>query len=128
MVSNAQMADLAEDLMIPDPLLTGGIVVLRAGAPRMAGVAYAVDDETAVGYYVDEAGAVTLGLTTTTSKGDGGFLEVTPGVRQIDFGGTATNCILGRGWPGDGDTVNRIKVPVRVGHITYGQMWSCNEP
>jgi hypothetical protein len=125
MVSNAQMADLAEDLMIPYPL-TGGIVVLRAGAPRMAGVTFALVDETAVGYYIDEAGAVTLDLTATTSGGDGGFLEVTPREHQIEFGGTATNCRLGRGW--QGDATNRIRLLVRVGHITYGQMFSCNEP
>jgi hypothetical protein len=124
MVSDAQVETLAKDLAIPYPL-TGGIVALRAFPRPMGGVTFAVDDETAVGYYVDEAWAVRLDLTATTSKGDGGFLEVTPGVREIDFGGTATTCIPGRGWPGG---ENRIRVPVKVGHITYGQMYSCDEP
>jgi len=124
MLSDAQVEALADDLGIEYPL-TGGIVALRV-FPRMAGVTFAVDDETAVGYYVDEAGAVRLDLTATTSKGDGGFLEVPPGVYQIDFGGTATTCIPGRGWQGDAE--NQIKVPVKVGHITFGQMHACDEP
>jgi hypothetical protein len=125
MLRDAQMEALAEDLGIDYPL-TGGIVALRAFPRAMGGVMFAVDDETAVGYYVDEALAVRLDLTATTSRGGGGFLEVTPGVREIDFGGTATTCIPGRAWQGNAE--NQIRVPVEVGHITYAQMFSCDEP
>jgi len=125
MVSDAQMADLAEDLMIEYPL-TGGIVALHAWpATAGPGVTYDLVDETAKGYYNDEAGIPTLGLAATTANSGGGFLEVPQGEYQIEFGGTATTCIPGGAWPGD--AANRIKVPVKVAHVTYGSMFTCDE-
>jgi hypothetical protein len=118
MFSEAQMAELAADLMMPYPW-TGGWIALRA-FPRMAGVTFDLVGETATGYYNDEAGTVRLDLTATTSGGDGGFLEVTPGEHQLEFGGTATGCVASFAWPGDAP--NQIKVPVKVGYITWGTM------
>lgn len=130
MISNAQMADISEDLMIPYPW-TGGWVYLRAWSNLsevgiLEGITYDLVDETAKQYYVDEDGYPTLGLTATTKWGVGGFLEVTPGEHQFDYGGTATNCRPGASWPAD--AANRIKVRARTGYITYGSWVGCEEP
>jgi len=125
MVPDAQVEALAEDLGIEYPL-TGGIVALQALPREMGGVTFALEDEKAVGYYVDEAGAVRLDLTATTSKGEGGFVEVPTGEHQIDFGGTAIDCFPWHARPGDG--ANQIKVLVEVGHITFASMSQCDEP
>ncbi len=118
MLSDAMLADDAESLGIPYPY-TGGAFALQV-VPSMAGVTFDPLDETGVQYYVNEAGINTLGLTATTSEGRGAVLELSPGEYQVEFGGTATNCTPGIAWPGD--AANRIKVPVRVGHISYGSV------
>jgi hypothetical protein len=118
MLSDAMLADDAESLGIPYPY-TGGGFALQV-VPSMAGVTFDPLDETGVQYYVNEAGINTLGLTATTSEGRGAVLELSPGEYQVEFGGTATNCTPGIAWPGD--AANRIKVPVRVGHISYGSV------
>ena len=91
----------------------------------MAGATYDLLNETAELYYRDEAGIATPGLTATTSNGQGDFVEVPPGEYQVEFGGTAMNCTPGFGWPGD--AAQRIKVPVRVGYISWGSM-NCDAP
>jgi hypothetical protein len=118
MLSDAMLADDAESLGIPYPY-TGGGFALQV-VPSMAGVTFDPLDETGVQYYVNEAGINTLGLTATTSEGRGAVLELSPGEYQVEFGGTATKCTPGIAWPGD--AANRIKVPVRVGHISYGSV------
>jgi len=111
--------DLAEDLQIPYPL-EGGFVTVQAW-PGRAGATYELLSETATGFYNNEAGIPALDLTTTTSGGFGvgGFLEVTGGEHQVEFGGNATNCIPDIAWPGD--AADRIKFPVRVGHLIYAR-------
>jgi len=106
--------------MIPYPL-TGGAVLLHMNPTRTAGVTFTlVDDAGALAYYADEDGFFRFDLTETTVNGFGGFFEIAPGDRQIEFGGTATNCTATLGWPGDAP--NRVKLPVRVGHITLASM------
>ena len=85
----------------------------------MDGVTYELLSTTGTAYYVDEEGA-TLDLSATTALGDGGFIEVPPGVHQVEFGGTARDCEASFAWEGDGS--NQIEVPVRTGYITYGSM------
>jgi hypothetical protein len=110
----------AETNMIPYPL-TGGAVLLHMNPTRTEGVTFTlVDDDGALAYYADEDGFFRFDLTATTVNGFGGFFEVAPGDRQIELGGTATNCTEAFGWPGDAP--NRVKVPVRVGHITLASM------
>jgi len=123
MFSDAMLADAAEAVEIPYPL-TGGILGLQV-LPSMAGVTFDLLDETGIQYYADEAGIDTLGLTATTTIGSGGFYEVSSGEPQVEFGGTATNCTPSIAWPGD--AANRIKVPVRVGYVSYGSM-VCDAP
>ena len=93
--------------------------MLRA-LPKRAGVTCEIDTETAKPFYYDEDDLPSLDLTATTSNGDCGFAEVTPGVHEIEFGGTATNCEASIAWPTD--LANAIKVPARDGHLTYGSM------
>ncbi len=112
------MEDLANDLQIPYPF-EGGLVTLQATPFGTAGVTHELLSETATAYYIDEGGIPTLGLTETTSSGQGGFLEVTAGEHQVEFGGTVTNCTARIGWPGD--AANRVKFPVRVGHMTFAR-------
>jgi hypothetical protein len=89
-------------------------------------VTYDLVDATPDGYYQDEAGIPTPDLTATTSDGRGGFVEVSAGEHEVEFGGTATTCTLGFGWPAD--AANRIRVPIRVGYITAGIMNNCDAP
>jgi hypothetical protein len=111
---------LAEANAISYPL-TGGAVLLHMNPYRTEGVTFTlIDDEGALPYYADEDGFFRFDLTETTSNGNGGFFEMAPGERQIEFGGSATNCTAALAWLGDAP--NRIKVPVRAGHITLASM------
>ncbi len=110
----------AEANMIPYPL-TGGAVLLHMNPTTTEGVTFTlIDDGGALAYYADKDGFFRFDLTETTVNGFGGFFEMAPGERQIEFGGAATNCTATLGWPGDAP--NRVKVPVRVGHITLASM------
>jgi len=120
MFTDELAADATPEIGTPDTW-TGGWVALRA-FPLMAGVTYELLDTTAAAYYTDEEGLVDVDLTETTSDGDGGFIEVPPGVRQVEFGGTAKDCEAAIAWPGDADAPNQIKIPIRTGYITYGNM------
>ena len=110
--------------MVPYPWSPDGMISVAAFSLR-AGGTFDLLDEAATPFYSDEQQETTVGLTATTSTGRGGFFEVAPGEHQIEFGGTATNCTARTAWPGD--TANRIRVPVRAGHLSYGSM-SCDEP
>jgi len=66
-----------------------------------------------------------LHATTTSLWGTGGFVELTPGEHQIVFGGTASQCALGSGWPGDGE--NNVRVPVRADYVSVVVL-SCAPP
>jgi len=120
-MASVELATLAADLLEIAYPWTGGAVALSlpTSSPR-AGVTYDIMNGTATAYYFDEAGTPTLDLTATTSNGHGGFVEVSPGEPQFEFGGTATNCVPSVAWPGDAP--NRIRVPVRVGYQSYGSM------
>jgi hypothetical protein len=121
MFPDQQIADFADANAIPYPL-TGGLMSLHMNPRRTAGVTYDLIDETALPYYMDDDVARTMrfDLTGTTSDGFGGFWEVTRDDHQVEFGGTATNCTVALAWPGNAP--NRVKVPVRVGHITLASM------
>jgi hypothetical protein len=119
MFSNAQIEDNARNrLMIAWPW-TGGVIALGAGL-GMAGVTYDLIDGTGKQWYKEEDWNVTLDLTATTSAGQGGFAEVSPGEYQVEFGGTAVNCTPSLAWPGNAP--NRVRVPVEDGHLTFATM------
>lgn len=118
--SNAQLEDNAENrVMIPWPW-TGGVIALGSS---MTGVTYDLIDGTGKQWYKEEDWNVSLGLTATTSVGQGGFAEVSPGEYQVELGGTAINCTPLIAWPGNEE--NRVRVPVKVGHLSFASM-SCD--
>ena len=120
MFLDEQVEEFAEINMIPYPL-TGGALLLHMNPTTTEGVTFSlVDDGDAVAYYADADGNLRFDLTATTVNGFGGFFEVAPGDRQVEFGGSATNCTTALGWPGDAP--NRVRFPVRVGHSTLASM------
>jgi len=132
MYTNAQLEVIATQLDTAYPW-TDGIVGLVRWPSDQAGVTFMPVGSTgdAVGdpfYYDAATGEYSLDLDATTSVvdshllplGSGGFTEVTSGVQQFEFGGTAGDCRTTWAWPGDAP--NRIRVPVREGYRTYGSM------
>jgi hypothetical protein len=74
-------------------------------------------------FYVDEDGNWRPSpddLTATTSAGAGGFVELSPGEYEIEFGGAAENCEAIRAWPSDSE--NTIRVPVREANVTIARV------
>ena len=123
MISDALMEAEGERVGFAWPSDDG--LVPLATLPLQAGVTWEIDDGTATVYYMDEACLAQTDLTATTSIGRGGFLDVSVGVREIEFGGAANNCTPGIAWPGT--AANQIRVPVRAGHFGYGSM-NCDAP
>ncbi|MFW2387900.1 MAG: hypothetical protein ACN4G0_06170 [Polyangiales bacterium] len=124
MLSDQIAEDFADTMMTPYPF-TAGLIALAA-LPTMPGATFDVVGETVPGYYNDENGTPVPTLTATTSFGRGGFVEVSPGEQEIEFGGTASDCRRSFGWPADAP--NRIRLPVEAGYITYGSMNNCDAP
>ena len=124
MITDALMVEEGERVGFTWPPDSEGLLPL-AVSPNRAGVTWEIDDEAATVYYMDEDGVAQLDLTATTSAGRGGFYDVSVGVREVDYGGTATTCTPGIAWPGS--AANQIRVPVRAAHISYGSM-NCVEP
>ena len=121
MYPDEYIREFAEANMMAYPL-TGGLTSHHMNPAATAGVTYELIDEAGRTYYLDDDPARTMrfDLTATTPDGFGGFWEVPAGAHQVEFGGTATNCTVALAWPGDAP--NRVKVPVRVGHITLASM------
>jgi hypothetical protein len=137
MYTDAQLEAVAGQLGIQYPW-TGGIVGLVKNPSQTEGLTFAPAGSTVgeVGesFYYDSATeeySVDLDAGTAVETdwylplGAGGFTEVTPGVQQFEFGGTAGDCVASWAWPGD--TANTIRVPVREGYRTYGSM-ICTAP
>ncbi|MGB8329848.1 MAG: hypothetical protein WCE62_06950 [Polyangiales bacterium] len=83
---------------------------------------------TGEGFYYNEEGNWDADLTATTSYAlgpKGGFTEVSPGVVQVAFGGTAEGCVPNNGWPGGVD--NSVRLPVRAGYVSE-LFLSCDAP
>jgi hypothetical protein len=123
MGSEATLESLHEDVMSPYPLGNMGRISC-AVLPGFEGATFDLFDATgklmAKRYYTDEGSTPTwrLDLTATTTTGSGGFLEVSPGDDyQVQFGGTADDCVHLVAWPGH-FVSNTIRFPVRAGHIT----------
>jgi hypothetical protein len=132
MYTDAQLEAVAAQLNAAYPW-TGGIVGLVINPSEVAGLTLApagsTIGEVGESFYYDSATeeySVDLQAGTAVETnwylplGAGGFTEVTPGVQQFEFGGTAGNCVASWAWPGD--TANTIRVPVREGYRTYGSM------
>jgi hypothetical protein len=126
MLSDALGQQFADIMMTAYPWEGGSISV--AAFTLRAGVTHDLVGETAAEYYSDEDGVPVPvpTLTETTSFGRGGFVEVAAGEYEVEFGGTAIDCVRSFGWPSDAP--NTIRLPVRDGYLTYGSMNGCSEP
>ena len=127
MYSDALIEELLGELGVASPM--GGQLILRAVSGSViegiAGITFELVDETATPFYNQQDWTPSFDLTATTSIGQGGFVELATGEYQVEYGGTAANCSVQIGWPGD--AAGRVEVPVRVGHISFGTM-VCDEP
>ncbi len=81
------------------------------------GTTYELTDGTGTVYYITEDGFPTYDLTATSSFGGGGYVEVAPGVVEIDIGGSPGDCGTSQAWPGT--TATSIRLPVQDGAITF---------
>lgn len=133
MYTDEHLAIIAEQLRTPYPWRGGMVALIRWVSPH-PGVTFipvgpTVDQVGASFYWDASTGQYSLDATATPQflylseypLAEGGFTEVTPGVHQFEFAGTAGDCTHASwAWPGDGP--NRIRIPVLEGHITYGSM------
>jgi hypothetical protein len=114
--TNAEAAESYEGFMSPYPRGgTGQIQIFLS--PGFAGATFDLVDATGNRFYEAtpyEYPYVDPDLEATTAGGAGAFVEVAPGTFQIDFGGTAEDCVPGTAWPGN--KPNSVRVPVRGDH------------
>ena len=83
---------------------------------RLAGATLELVGATGIAFYEEQFLNPSTELEATTEFGAGGFMEVTPGEREIQLGGTVQGCVPARAWPSD--EPNRIRFPVRAGYLT----------
>jgi hypothetical protein len=113
--------DLYDRVMSPYPMRgTGSILVIVS----FEGATFDLVSATGKPFYIDEEGRWSLGFAATTSYGQGGFVEVSPGEHQVEFGGTARSCVPSGAWP---DVENSIRIPVREGYLTIASV-RCSRP
>ncbi|MBW2548118.1 MAG: hypothetical protein JRE82_12985 [Deltaproteobacteria bacterium] len=131
-ITDETMTDRWAGMMSPYPMEGTGWVSVNAFVSDflpsflpVVGATFELVGATGKGYYDDPSGEPSLVLTETGISGGGGFIEVAPGEVEIRFGGTATNCVVLKGWPGS--EANTIRMPVKVGFVTWGSM-RCDAP
>ncbi len=123
---NEEIDDAAAGVMSVWPHAGTGWVSLGV---NLEGVTFELIDAAGAPWYVDSdgVGKNTIDATTSEAVGGarGGFVEVAPGVVEVEYGGTATGCTVNIGLPSE--SPNRIKLPVRDAHISFGSM-TCTQP
>ena len=91
---------------------------------NLEGVTFTLIGGTGIQTYVDTdlTGSTELDATTSGSVAGvrGSFFEVAPGTYEVEYGGTATDCVPSIGCPSE--TPNRLRVEVRAEHLTYASM------
>ena len=125
MDTNEALAQQFTNLDSPYPPRDTGVIRI-VFVPQFAGATVRLVDATGTAWYRDEEENWNPDLEATTEGegccGAGGFVEVGPGVFQVEIGGTARSCALSsvsgtlRGWPGEGP--NMVRVPVQKGFET----------
>lgn len=121
MLSDTVATLLAGVLNIDYPLMGTGVIGLTTlfsaeGGGGIPGTTLELTDGTGTGYYITSDGFPTYDLTATSSFGGGGFVEVTPGVVEIDIGGSG-GCGVAQAWPGS--TATSVRLPVEDGSVTF---------
>jgi len=99
----------------PYPMRGTGTIAVSTNPP-FAGVTFELVAATGVAWYMDEEHGWSPDLSATTSRGAGGFTEVTPGDVQVKLGGTADGCTPVSS--ASGEEPNSIRVPVREGYVS----------
>jgi hypothetical protein len=128
MSTDAQSASQYELVMSPYPMEGTGTIFVQAfsdelGVLPIAGATFELIGAAGKAYYTtDEEGNWSLDLTATTSRGVGGFVEVSPGEHELRISGTVENCQVLRGWPSDSE--NTMRFPVREGYLAITR-WYC---
>jgi hypothetical protein len=132
LISDEQLAAIANDLQTPYPWHDGVVVLQRwlsGPGVRFVPVGPTADSVSRAFYFDVAAMKYRLDLNQTTPEldtadmplGQGGFVEVEPGVHQFEFTGNMMGCYTTSwGWPGDAP--NRLRLPVREGYRTYGSI------
>ena len=121
MLSESVAATLSAVLNIDYPVVGTGVIGLTTLFPLpdgggIPGTTYELTDGTGTVYYLTDDGFPTYDLTATSSFGGGGFVEVAPGVVEIDIGG-AGGCSVSQAWPGS--TATSMRLPVQDGAVTF---------
>ena len=125
LLSEAVAATLSALLNVDYPPVGTGVIGLTtlfqpADGGGIPGTTYELADGTGTGYYNADGGFPTYDLTATSSFGGGGFVEVAPGVVEIDIGG-AGGCGVSQAWPGT--TATSVRLPVQAGVVTFAVMF-----
>jgi hypothetical protein len=117
-------AERYDQVMSPYPPRDTGSLLIQIWE-QIPGATFELTPPTGKAYYLEEDASYSLDLDATTSRGVGGFTEVTPGRVQVTVGGTAENCVvLMRGWPADSQ--NSTTAPVVEGYKTRVR-FTCDE-
>ena len=121
MLTEAIATLLADILGIDYPLVGTGVIAVTTNfqLPEGGGIPGAtleLTDGTGTKYYITDGGFPTYDLAETSSFGGGGFVEVAPGVVEIDIGGSPGGCGVAQAWPGT--TATSIRLPVQDGFFT----------
>jgi hypothetical protein len=136
MQTHEQTAAIADQLQTPYPWEGGAVALLfnlSAGGLTFAPVGSSVGEVDESSYFNVGTGKYDPDLEATEAflghqnfpLGSGGFVGITPGVHEFEFGGGAGDCTgVSWGWPVEG-APNRIRLPILEGHTTYGSM-NCN--
>lgn len=112
------------------PENTGFVAVTLLAEPRdvdsaIPGVTVQLAEPDGRRYYLDDDGLPDTSLTATSGLGTAGFIELTPGVHEVELGGTARNCTRLAGWAGQ--SADRMRFPVRAGFFV-NTLLICDPP
>ena len=122
LLSETIATGLAALLDIDYPVVGTGVIAVTTlfAQPEgggIPGMTLDLTDGTGTGYYITADGVPTYDLMASSSFGGGGFVEVAPGVVEIDIGGSPGGCGVGQAWPGT--TATSIRLPVQDGSVTF---------
>ncbi len=112
------VADEHERVGSPYPMQGTGTLMVEIN-PNFAGVTFELANATSTEWYLDEGPIWSTDLMATTDvvAAVGGFTEVTPGVVEVEIGGTAAQgCAPTEGWPAEAE--NTMRVVIREGYIS----------
>ena len=123
MYPDEELERLAELMGTTYPWLDTGIILARVYTDP--GVVFDLVGASNTPFYFVNGNTPSTEIDSTTEDGRGGFTDLAPGEYQVDFTGAPVLCQPFTAWPAEVD--NRVRVPVKAGHISYTSM-SCMAP